>query len=661
MNSTALRPQGSHGGITKRVGGRTRIDRDGDLDMDGPSGGRGGRGRGNRNRGGRGGGAGAVSRGGRSGAGSIIPAGPAASRMDLNQNRNRGIPPRGPRNGIVSVSETLVEVRITGWKDSKGSAEEAIAFLERKSRVKLRKTLKQGDTIVAQVPFPKIHSILEWNDAQFASSKLRLAAPSLGRLDVTERSEAVISRANPANKDTAGTILALEGVLANRYNPESKFLDLSRLGEDALLKANGFFQLSSTTSKMFPALMQVAEKKFTTAQQKRDTVHSVSLAYNNLKDVRTVTSLSVTFPDLKNLSLEGNSIQDWMSLDSWRHRFKNLEQLVLSGNPITSQQGYVEEAYRRYQKLLMLDNIPVDPAIRQKITAESAAPVLPHKVQSRFIQDDYGVGMKFLSRFFEAYDADRVSLLHEFYDGESLFSLSVNTSAPRTKEQQNTRQFWDEYIPRSRNLKRVSHLKGRTDRLAMGPNEIAKLWGELPATKHDLANGDAWSFDIWPVEVTSGVMGVLCTVHAEFQELNKVDGPQKVVRRSFDRSFMLRPDVLGEVKVANDMLVVRAYGGFDSWKPEDGSGSAAGGGEQEKGEAAKKSMCEQLMAQTRLRSDWATMCLSETGWNIERAWKAFLEAKANGAIPPDAYLPDSTTAPATAIGANTAGGRDGIL
>ena len=433
------------------------------------------------------------------------------------------------------------------------------------------------------------------------------------------------------------TIQTLEGVLANRYNPGSKFLDLSRLGEDTLLKANGFFQLSSTTSKMFPALMQVAEKKFTTAQQKRDTVHSVSLAYNQLKDVRAVTSLSVTFPDLKNLSLEGNSIEDWKTLDNWRHRFRNLEQLVLSGNPITSQQGYTEEAYRRYPKLLMLDNVPVDPVIRQKVAAENAAPatvpigpdgrpVLPHKVQSRFIQDDYGVGMKFLSRFFETYDADRTSLLREFYDAESLFSLSVNTSAPRAKEQQGTRQFWDEYIPKSRNLKRVSHSKGRTDRLAMGPDEIAKLWGELPATKHDLANGDAWSFDIWPVEVTSGVMGMLCTVHAEFQELNKVDGPQKIVHRSFDRSFVLRPDVLGEVKVANDMLVVRAYGGFDSWKPEDGGGGAGSGGEQE-GEAAKKSMCEQLMAQTGLRLDWASMCLSETGWNIENAWKAFLEAK----------------------------------
>ncbi|PWW78758.1 hypothetical protein C7212DRAFT_355419 [Tuber magnatum] len=661
MNSTALRPQGSHGGITKRAGGRARVDRDGDLDMDGPSGGRGGRGRGNRNRGGGGGGAGA--RGGRSGAGSIIPTGPAAGRADLGQNKNRGIPARGPRNGTVSVSETLVEVRITGWKDSKGSAEEAIAFLERKSRIKLRKTLKQGDTIIAQVPFPKIHSILEWNDAQFASSKLRLAAPSLGRLDVTERSEAVISRANPANKDTVDTIQALEGVLANRYNPGGKFLDLSRLGEDVLLRANGFFQLSSTTSKMFPALMQVAEKKFTTAQQKRDTVHSVSLAYNNLKDVRAVTSLSVTFPDLKNLSLEGNSIEDWKMLDNWRHRFRNLEQLVLSGNPVTSQQGYVEEAYRR----------GLDPAIKRKIAAESAAPatvptgpdgrpILPRRVQPRFIQDDYGVGMKFLSRFFETYDADRASLLREFYDAESLFSLSVNTSAPRTQEQQNTRQFWDEYIPKSRNLKRVSHSKGRTDRLAMGPDEIARLWGGLPATKHDLANNDAWSFDIWPVEVMSGVMGVLCTVHAEFQELNKVDGPQKIVRRSFDRSFMLRPDVLGEVKVANDMLVVRAYGGFDSWKPEDGSGSTGGGGGHEVGEAAKKSMCEQLMAQTGLRLDWATMCLSETGWNMDSAWKAFLEAKANGAIPQDAYLPGTTTTtPTAAIGVNAAGGGGGIL
>ena len=508
--------------------------------------------------------------------------------------------------------------------------------------------MKQGDTIVAQVPFLDIHSILAWNDAQFASSKLKLAAPSLGRLDVTERSEAVISRANPANKDTVDTIQTLEGVLANRYNPESKFLDLSRLGEDVLLKANGFFQFSSTTSKMFPALMQVAEKKFTTAQQKRDTVHSVSLAYNNLKDVRTVSSLSVTFPDLKNLSLEGNSIGDWKTLDNWRHRFRNLEQLVLSGNPITSQQGYIEEAYRRYPKLLMLDNVPVDPMVRRKVAAENAVPatapvgpdgrpILPHKVQARFIQDDYGVGMKFLSRFFETYDADRTSLLREFYDAESLFSLSVNTSAPRAKEQQGIRQFWDEYIPKSRNLKRVSHSKGRTDRLAMGPDEIAKLWGELPATKHDLANGDAWNFDIWPVEVTPGVMGVLCTVHAEFQELNKVDGPQKIVHRSFDRSFMLRPDVLGEVKVANDMLVVRAYGGFDSWKPEDGSGSAGNGGGQE-GEAAKKSMCERLMAQTGLRLDWASMCLSETGWNMENAWKAFSEAKVCFVLCPPSHL-----------------------
>jgi len=440
------------------------------------------------------------------------------------------------------------------------------------------------------------------------------------------------------------TIRTLEGVLANRYNLESKFLDLSRLGEDVLLKANGFFQLSSTTSKMFPALMQVAEKKFTTAQQKRDTVHSVSLAYNSLKDIRAVSTLSVTFPDLKNLSLEGNSIGDWKTLDNWRHKFKSLEQLVLSGNPITSQQGYIEEAYRRYPKLVMLDNVPVDPMIKHKVAAENAAPatvlvgsdgrpILPHKVQARFIQDDYGVGMKFLSRFFETYDADRTSLLREFYDAESLFSLSVNTSAPRAKEQQGIRQYWDEYIPKSRNLKRVSHSKGRTDRLAMGPDEIAKLWGELPATKHDLANGDAWNFDIWPVEVTSGVMGVLCTVHAEFQELNKVDGPQKIVHRSFDRSFMLRPDLLGEVKVANDMLVVRAYGGFDSWKPEDGSGSAGNGGEQG-GEAAKKSMCEQLMAQTGLRLDWASMCLSETGWNMENAWKAFSEAKVCSVLRP---------------------------
>lgn len=114
-----------------------RIDRDGDLDMDGPAGGaRGGRGGGagggggrnqnnnnnNRNndggaRGGRGGGRG---RGG-SGAGG----GRGARRDPVGTRRDGGAP--------------LFAVKVRGWRDTKGTADECIQMLERKTQLKFKK------------------------------------------------------------------------------------------------------------------------------------------------------------------------------------------------------------------------------------------------------------------------------------------------------------------------------------------------------------------------------------------------------------------------------------------------------------------------------------------------------------------------------------------
>lgn len=260
--------------------------------------------------------------------------------------------------------------------------------------------------------------MIEWDNAAFASSHLKITAPNLGSITnpAETRSNAIISEAGPKNGDTINTIKTLEEVLHMRYNVESKFLDLTKLGEDPLLKQNGFFELNTTASKMFPALMQVADKKFVNAQQKRDTVHTVSLGYNQLKDIHVVTSLSVTFPDIKNLSLEGNDIATWTGLDSWRNRFKNLEQLVLMGNPICRLPGFQEEAMRRWPMLQMLDNVVLDRTVirigdesrRGRALAvegmsgavdDRGRPVLPATVRKSFIEDPSGAGMEFLSTY----------------------------------------------------------------------------------------------------------------------------------------------------------------------------------------------------------------------------------------------------------------------
>lgn len=149
--SAALSSRVSSGGITKRSGGgRVRIDRDGDLDMDAPAGTR-GRGNGRGGRGGRRGGGGpgrAVNlnnapkgpaadreRVGGSGSGAIRGArgntrrDPAGTRRPAGAGNSRRNAPAGP----------LVPVKVLGWKESKGTADECVKFLERKTNLKLKK------------------------------------------------------------------------------------------------------------------------------------------------------------------------------------------------------------------------------------------------------------------------------------------------------------------------------------------------------------------------------------------------------------------------------------------------------------------------------------------------------------------------------------------
>jgi len=288
----------------------------------------------------------------------------------------------------------------------------------------LEQSRVQGDSLIISVPFLQVVEVVKWDGCRYAGSTLSINAQNVPKI-TSKGDEDVIMAANPRPSEKSDTIKLLEQVLARRYDPNTKMLDLSRLGEDVILRQNGFFDLASTTSKMFPALMLVADRKFDSAAEKRDAVVSITLGYNNLKDTKVVSSLAATFPELKNLSLEGNLIQSWASLENWRHKFRKLEQLVLSGNPVVTEDGYKEEAMRRYPMLQMLDNVVLDrPAI--KIGAAQAIPPgvtptpthtssygsaktqLPLGVKPGFNLDDSGVGMQFLSR-----SVDSLSLGHQ--------------------------------------------------------------------------------------------------------------------------------------------------------------------------------------------------------------------------------------------------------
>lgn len=490
-----------------------------------------------------------------------------------------------------------------------------------------------------------MQAVLDWDKAKFAGVNLRITADV-----ITDLFNTTMAAATPQNSNTTATIGILEQVLEVRYKPETRLLDLSNLGEEPLLKANGFFELNSTTSKMFPALMAVADKKFASQQAKRDAVVSVSLANNSLSSISPVTTLSLTFPDIRNLTLEGNRIADMKSMEGWKNRFRFLEVLIMTGNPIVDLPDYRHEMIRRYPRLTLLDNTLVDrpkiepvaggPSQNPSTSVDAKGrPILPLPTKSDLTVDMNGWVMNFLAKYYVSYDNSKDVVIKYCYTAESKFSLSVNTSAPRVEAQQGERQFWDDYIPKSRNMKRLQDTSEIISRVAVGPSEIFELWNSLPAVKHDMSNIAAWCFDIFPVEVAPGVEGVFVCVHGEFEEENKKSG--KVIKRSFDRTFMLHVAGPEAIKVVSDMLVIRSYSGLAGVKVESvptvEPAPETPVPKYEPTPEEKQTKITQLAETAGLTEKAAEDALVHSDWDLENSWDRYVYCHTRRMLPAECY------------------------
>ena len=384
--------------------------------------------------------------------------------------------------------------------------------------------------------------------------------------------------------------------LSRRYDPTAKLLDLSALGNDSALVQMGTFNSASTTSKLFPVLMVICDQIFPDAQRKREGIQSVVLANNELRNVSAVTSLAQTFPDLKNLDLSNNKIEHTTALSGWRWRFRFLEHLVLTGNPIEKvEPGYKNDMARWYPSLRILNGVQVRReqdvaglahAQRQVANGKTPLPVAP-----AVFQDEGFTAETFLKDFLPGFDGDRSGLVDRFYDERSTFSYNVNTAAPRAAPTTNQPggagddrkpQMWDAYIRGSRNLTKVAHVSARMSRAHTGKEDIRRCWNGLPATRHPslFDESQKWLVECHPVvglpdptrTFPAGVGGLMVIVHGEFDEINVGTG-QTAIRRSFDRTFVLGPGGPNGVRVTNDLLTYRAYGGYDAWVPEGANGA----------------------------------------------------------------------------------------
>src|SRR5690606_14630328 len=154
----------------------------------------------------------------------------------------------------------------------------------------------------------------------------------------------------------------------------------------------------------------------------------------------------------------------------------------------------------------------------------------------------------------------------------------ANTLAPRVEQPGVSipPKPWEVYYAVSRNLSRVHNAETQKSKFFQGVDAIRKCWDQLPKTRHDTTAAEKWVYDIFPIHHLpdpnnpsniQGVGGMIILLHGEFDETEKVTrGRNSGLKRSFDRTFTIGPgNTPSGIRIINDMLVIRPYGGIEAW------------------------------------------------------------------------------------------------
>lgn len=493
-----------------------------------------------------------------------------------------------------------------------------------------------GDSVFITASPDDMATILKLNNFNFAGAILKIRA-----LDAA-------GKETDASASTSEVKDQLRGVLAARYDPGLKLLNLSALVADPTLNSMGMFNGSTDTSKIFPALMIVCDEPFKTRREKREAITSVTLTGNGLTNVKEVHLLAEMFPDIKNIDLSQNNLTDLSSLDDWKKKFRHMEHLILVGNPIEAQLATLkDEIMKRFPRLHTLNNVQVrtPEEVAIKVAADEAARN-PFPVLGPNFQDVGGVGANFVTQFFALYDSNRTGFLSQFYDPHSKFSLAINMTAPRSAEVSVPVQPWSEYTKHSRNLLKINHLNARMTRQYKGVQDIQAVWETLPATRHpDLhTQGDKYMIECCTVsglpdltgQAPHGVDGLMITIHGEFEDQAPNNAEKSL--RSFTRNFVLGPGAPGgpQIRVVSDMLSLRGWAPLPHpVTPEAPQPHSTLTPEQQVLQQ-QEAIATQLTEKTGMTLEYSGMCLNETGWDLEKAFIAFTANKA--ALPAEAWV-----------------------
>lgn len=499
-------------------------------------------------------------------------------------NRNQYSSGSHQQNVDAFVTANQYPIEIMGWNGA--SLSECINFISRKCKVIVSNYSVDSNTGVLKGYVKnesQANTLLDWSGVKFAGQSLRF---SKGISNLSSQ----LGSTGGSSSGAGSTIETITQFLKSRYQPEHKMLNLSNVKQDPNLNAQGFFGSISVTSKFFPALMKVA------GDLKLDVV-SIDLSNNELQDLQTLTSMAQTFPKLQNLSLQNNQFSRIKVFETWRHKLNFLRELILFNNPIvqttnpTEIQNIKLELMKSFPRLVVLNG----EILRNEQALESYLSFPFPSQQSMFFQDDdsRNLATNFIANYIKLWDSNRAELMI-LYQNESQFSMQVDSSHPYLIDNNsNNSTDFGYYLTNSRNLTRVSSIKARTEKLAVGQEQIYKAFQKLPKTHHELfEKPDLFSMEAYKFP---SLNGIVITLHGSFDETAQpeVDGSMSSTpsgprgnsryhsapkhkrvpfsKKSFDRTFVVIPGPNGSMIVASDLLLIRPFTRTFPWDAESAS------------------------------------------------------------------------------------------
>ncbi|XP_026271577.1 nuclear RNA export factor 1 [Frankliniella occidentalis] len=425
----------------------------------------------------------------------------------------------------------------------------------------------------------------------------------------------------------------IKTVMAKRFRPDVKSLDLSRFHSDPELEGK-FVPLNQRT--VFSCVLSLVVEHC-------PSLHALDLSHNQIYSLEGVKTLVSKLSNLRILHLANNQLEKISGLDALKGL--GVEELLMTSNPVcgkyAEQGAYVTDVRKRLPKLLKLDSVDLPPPILFDVETTQ---IPPSRGSYLCAEEGKDIARQFLEQYYALYDSANREPLRDAYHASAMLSMSCNYPSSHSQGPKE-KAMLHAYKSNNRNLKQVMDLDRRVRLLMCGHEEIMKHLCSLPASQHD-PNSFAVDLLLYTPQL---IQLCVCGVFREAR------GTAHSPMRAFSRSLIIVPQgqgfcIVNETITVTNATSAQANAAFKTSLVPVAPAPLVSApvvplvpvpvspvGIVNQDLEAKRQMVEHVVRTTGMNLIWSEKCLLESNWNLEQALFAFAEYHRQGSIPEEAF------------------------